>query len=158
MENNEAVKTVAAELSTVDAPLYVFQPADVKEKFFLPEVVITAAAGIFVTAFLKGVNAELEKRGEELGKTITKWLIERIGGLFRRPGKRPQTEEDSLQKTKSAVKAASSKSTKEELDSALNKEEKRLSRILEDQGLLSKRAEKIARTVRREAEKLIRKK
>jgi hypothetical protein len=92
---DEAVASVAETLFQADQDLYVFAPAG--KKYFVGEAVIIGAAGILLAAFFRGVQAAAEERLEVWGKSITKWLMDRIQALF----EEPQAEE-----AKKDVKAA----------------------------------------------------
>lgn len=147
---NESIELVTKELST-GTPLYAFKPNDVEEKFFIGEAIIAAAAAVFVTAFLKGVNEALEKRGEELGKTITTWVVDKISGLFRKP-KEAKSLEDEFKKELHALSKSASKIDNKTLNARLDIVEKQITAKLTEKGVLPKKAREIARKSRAAAE------
>lgn len=146
MKENEAVKSVANELSNSHA-LYGFKPDDVKEEFFIGETALVTAATVFIAAFLKGVNSALETKGKELGEKITKWLIDRLGNLFRKPGL-SKGDEATVKKDMHDLSKSAAKLPKEQVDSRLDTIEKLITDILEKRGTLPSNAKEITAKVR----------
>ncbi len=150
---DEAIASVADELGSSQA-VYGFIPADVEEKFFLGEAALALAAGTFIAAFLKGVNASLEKRGEAAGEKVTNWLIDKVGGLFR---KTKVSEADVAQVKEKirtegeSVTRLSAKTAKSRSDAA----ERRIAEVLVEQGVTPAEAERIAKKTREAATRCI---
>jgi len=60
MDTSQAIKAVSSEIQKKDSDLYVFQPEDQKERFFIGAVLISSAATVILSAFLKGLGSALE--------------------------------------------------------------------------------------------------
>ena len=153
MEEHEAIESVAKEPDFSKA-LLGFKPDDVEEKFFIGEAIIVAGAGIFLAAFLKGVNSALEERGEKLGKTITNWFVDKLAGLFRKPEAR-KTDEAELKKDMHELSKSASRLDKKILDLRLDAVEELINKMLKERGVLPSKASRIAKKTREAAEALI---
>lgn len=156
MERIQSIEPVVQELSSGN-PLYAFKPDDVQANFFIGETIIIAAATAFVTAFFKGVNSALEKRGEELGKKVTNWLADKIQGLFQKP-EEAKAKEEELKKELAELSKSASKADKKTKNDSLDFIEKAIVEELEGRGVLPKKAKEIAKKSRESAETILSKK
>jgi hypothetical protein len=150
MSESDNITSLAKELSSGNS-LMAFKPDDVEQKFFIGETIIIAAATVFGTAFLKGINSALEKRGEELGKVVTDWVVNKIEGLFRKPKDAKNVEDESKKESIELGKSAS-KLDEKTVTTRMDIIEKQIEAKLVEQGVSPKQAKNIAKKSRLVAE------
>ena len=144
---------VSSDLKKVDSALYVFQPADQDERFFIGEAILFAIATALLTAFFKGIISDLEKRSHAAGALFSGWMCEKIEGLFR--SKTPQADKKGLDQAASEAKGVIANLSIDRKTKAIDEVENALKANLKAKGMLDTQASEIAAIVRESAEKLL---
>jgi hypothetical protein len=140
---DQAVARVRDVLYENDEDLYVYQPPG--EDHFIGEAVVIGAAGVFLGAFFKGIQASAEKRMEAWGESVGTWVFDRIQALFRRGNGEASTREAKqiAAEARRAVASSAGALTPDQLAQV----EARLRTALAEQGIPDYRAADIARAV-----------
>lgn len=82
MDRSQAISSLPAEIASHHADLYLFQSPEQKEKFFIGEAVIAAAATVLLTAFLDGLQSSLKDKAKNLGETLGSWIGDKLRPFF----------------------------------------------------------------------------
>jgi hypothetical protein len=156
LSESEAIEALAEEFRRDDEPLYAFMPDDVEESFFIGQKFLEAAATIFISVFFEGVKEALKERGKDLGKTITNWIMDKTERLFRKPDD-TIIEKEKLEKELQDFRSTASKMDAKELNETFDSVEKAIIETMKDRGVPPDKASKLAKKVRKAAEKIIKK-
>ena len=146
---SDKTNTAVQEISVAAAgDLEWFAPADRRQ--FIGAETLTAFALLLLSSFLAGMKKAAERKAEELGRTVFRYLWEAVTDLF--SGKKDSKAKADLNKeSKDAVSVVSALSPAE-LAEALNTVEGELKQVLL-KNLSPARAGRLARSVRESIEK-----
>lgn len=148
MDKAQAIRSLSAEIELSDTDLYYFQPKDQKEKFFIGEVAITAAATVLLTAFLSGLESSLQPRIKKWGDTLGTWISDQLESLFKPV---PPAVDDELERRIATVRNLVAAASTEERAQVAEEVEKLIQDTLSKRGVPQDRAAAIAASTRQSA-------
>ncbi len=145
MDTFQAIKAISGEIQKKDSDLYVFQPEDQKERFFIEAALISSAASIILSAFFKGLGSALEKKVEDWGEKVGAWMCEQLKALFR--SKAQPVNKNELDNAITAAKNMVTGLDADQRGKVVSSVEKEMVRIFEESGMTEDRAIAIAASV-----------
>lgn len=152
MNEHQAIELLTQELEKKDTDIYYFQPEGGQQNF-IAESVITGAAIVLVTAFLKGLESTLQPKVKKWGAELGTWVGNQLESLFK-PAAKPSTETD-IDRIAGTVKSLIAKTPPEQRDQVASEVERFLENVLSLRGVSEKHAASIAASTRRSAMELV---
>lgn len=154
MDIDGAIQDLSQSLRKRDSDLYVFQPDDVEDRFFLSAAALSAAATVLLTAFFKGFSKGLETKVEEWGEELANWTANQLKMLFQSSEKLPSPDlaEGAAAQAKSDAKGAEAA----RMTTCSDGVEEVLADTLVSRGVLRANAIQISADVRKSAEAVLR--
>jgi hypothetical protein len=149
MDKSQAIRSLAEELESKDTDIYCFQPKGGAENF-IAETVITGAAVVLLTAFLKGLESTLKPELDKLGATLGTWISDRLESLF----KAQPANDAELDRIAGTVRSLVAQASPKQREQVAAKVEDFLQDVLVQHGVSKNDAGAIAASTRRSAMKL----